>query len=226
MKSTVPSTAVALGLALVAQAAPTVDESFPYLGPAIPIGDWVDPDVNGNGKGFPRLVEPPAVTPASANPSNNVNVISLAYIPEGINIHFQTPFGLGEDPSVAWGTSPDSLSKQATGYSHTYDRTPPCSLIAAVTQCSQFYHEVQISGLQPATTYYYQIPAANGTTASDVLSFTTARAAGAAGPFTVAVLNDMGYTNAAGTYKQLLEAVDDGAAFAWHGGDLSYADDW
>ncbi|KAI1044179.1 hypothetical protein LB505_007436 [Fusarium chuoi] len=36
----------------------------------------------------------------------------------------------------------------------------------------------------------------------------------------------MGYTNAAGTYKYLNKAVSDGAAFAWHGGDLSYADDW
>ncbi len=36
----------------------------------------------------------------------------------------------------------------------------------------------------------------------------------------------MGYTNAAGTYKQLIQAVEEGMAFAWHGGDLSYADDW
>lgn len=95
-----------------------------------------------------------------------------------------------------------------------------------MTQCSQFFHEVQIGGLKPDTTYYYQIPAANGTTASEVLSFTTARAAGDPREFTVAVLNDMGYTNAGGTYKQLIQAVDEGVAFAWHGGDLSYADDW
>jgi hypothetical protein len=96
----------------------------------------------------------------------------------------------------------------------------------SVTQCSQFFHEVQISGLKPDTTYYYQIPAANGTTASDVLSFTTSRAAGDPTEFTVALLNDMGYTNAAGTYHQLIKAVGEGIAFAWHGGDLSYADDW
>jgi len=47
------------------------------------------------------------------------------------------------------------------------------------------------------------------------------------GEITVAVINDMGYTNAAGTYKYLNEAIDnDNLAFAWHGGDLSYADDW
>lgn len=70
------------------------------------------------------------------------------------------------------------------------------------------------------------IQAANGTTASNTLSFTTGRAAGTKGAFSVAVLNDMGYTNAHGTYQMLNEAVDDGLAFAWHGGDLSYADDW
>jgi hypothetical protein len=96
-----------------------VDETYPYTGPAIPVGDWVDPTVNGNGKGFPRLVEPPAVKPASANPTNNINVISLAYFPKGMNIHFQTPFGLGTAPKVAWGTSHKSLDKTATGISRT-----------------------------------------------------------------------------------------------------------
>jgi acid phosphatase len=74
--------------------------------------------------------------------------------------------------------------------------------------------------LKSDTTYYYQIPAANGTTESGVLSFTTSRAAGDPNEFTVAVLNDMGYTNAGGTYQQLLKAVDEGVAFAWHGGDI------
>lgn len=109
----------------------------------------------------------------------------------------------------------------------SYDRTPPCSA-APVTQCSQFFHDVQIGGLSADTTYYYKIRAANGTTASNVLTFTTSRAAGDAKPFTVAVLNDMGYTNAGGTHEQLLKAAsgDHGIAFAWHGGDISYADDW
>jgi hypothetical protein len=97
-----------------------------------------------------------------------------------------------------------------------------------VTQCSQFFHDVQINGLKADTTYYYKIQAANGTTASDVLSFTTSRAAGDSKSFSIAVLNDMGYTNAGGTYEQLTKAAADehGIAFAWHGGDISYADDW
>ncbi|RMZ84776.1 hypothetical protein DV737_g889, partial [Chaetothyriales sp. CBS 132003] len=171
----------ALCLVLGAHGAPTVDTTYPYTGPAVPVGDWVDPTVTGNGKGFARLVESPAVKPARKNPTNNVNVIQLSYLPQGINIHYQTPFGLGEPPSVKWGTS---------------------------------------------TKYYYQIPAANGTTTSQVLSFTTALAAGDQSEFSMAVLNDMGYTNAAGTFKHLAQAVEEGVAFAWHGGDLSYADDW
>ncbi|KAH8646176.1 Metallo-dependent phosphatase-like protein [Xylariales sp. PMI_506] len=203
-----------------------VNTNYPYTGPAVPIGDWVDQTVNGEGSGFPRLVEPPAVVPASSSPTNNINVISLSYIPTGINIHFQTPFGLGVDPSASWGTSSTDLSSTATGATLTYARTPPCSQ-AIVTQCSEFFHNVQITGLEDGTTYYYQIAAANGTTASDVLSFTTAQAAGGTDSFTVAVLNDMGYTNAMGTYSELLAAVAAGEiAFAWHGGDISYADDW
>lgn len=107
-------------LAVVADAAPTVDELYPYTGPKVPVGDWMDPTVKGNGKGFVRLIEPPAVMPASTNPSNNVNVISVSYIPNGINIHYQTPFGLGEAPSVVWGTSASDLSNTATGKTVTY----------------------------------------------------------------------------------------------------------
>ncbi|EWY82993.1 acid phosphatase [Fusarium oxysporum NRRL 32931] len=221
-------------LAALTRAAPTVDEKYPYNGPKVPIGDWLDPTINGNGKGFHRLVEAPAVQPASENADNNVNVISLSYIPAksggdsvGINIHYQTPFGLGVAPSVYWGTSPSSLNNVATGLTATYDRTPPCSLVA-VTQCSQFFHNVQIEQLQPGTTYFYQIPAANGTTQSTVLSFTTAQATGNPSQFSIAINNDMGYTNAGGTYKYMNQAMndEDGLAFVWHGGDLSYADDW
>ncbi|ENH74289.1 Acid phosphatase [Fusarium oxysporum f. sp. cubense race 1] len=220
--------------AAVSQAAPTVDEKYSYNGPKVPIGDWVDHTISGNGEGFLRLVEPPAVQPASEHPTNNVNVISLSYIPAqpgrdtvGINIHYQTPFGLGRAPSVHWGTSHSALNNAATGLTVTYDRTPPCSHVA-VTQCSQFFHNVQIEQLQPGTTYFYQIPAANGTTPSAVLSFTTAQAAGNPSRFSIAINNDMGYTNANGTYKYMNQTMyeEEGLAFVWHGGDLSYADDW
>jgi hypothetical protein len=119
MKVTIASALLGVLSAISVHAAPVVDETYPYTGPAIPVGDWVDPTVNGNGKGFPRLVEPPAVKPAVDNPTNNINVISLSYLPQGINIHYQTPFGLGVAPSVSWGTSATNLNQKASGSSHT-----------------------------------------------------------------------------------------------------------
>lgn len=93
--------------------------NYPYTGPAVPVGDWVDQTINGNGKGFPRLVEPPAVVPQSKKPTNNVNVISVSYVPNGVNVHFQTPFGLGEAPTVHWGEKSDNLCNTATGQTAT-----------------------------------------------------------------------------------------------------------
>ena len=119
------ATGIALIGALFAEAAPAdtkrdVDTRFPYTGPAVPIGDWVDQTINGNGKGFPRLVEAPAVTPNSKNPKNNVNVISLSYVPNGVNIHYQTPFGLGTVPTVKWGKAAHKLDAKAHGTTNTY----------------------------------------------------------------------------------------------------------
>lgn len=114
-----------LSLAGVGRAAPKpkpkpdVDTSYPYTGPKVPIGDWVDQTVNGNGKGYPRLHEPPAVKPAKSNPTNNINVVSHSYIPDGMHIHYQTPFGLGTAPEVHWGKSP-SVKNVAKGFTHTY----------------------------------------------------------------------------------------------------------
>ncbi|KAF2774321.1 Metallo-dependent phosphatase [Teratosphaeria nubilosa] len=209
-------------------AAPTdskrdVDTRYPYTGPQIPVGDWVDSTVNGNGKGFIRLTEPPAVPPAP--PPNSINVISLAFIPDGMAIHFQNALGLDGPPTVHWGAQPDQLCHTTRGYSTTYDRTPPCSL-AVTTMCSQFFHNVLLRGLKPGTTYYYSIPASNGTTPSPTLKFTMAPATESAEGFSLAILADMGYINARDTHKHLAKAVDDGIAFAWHGGDISYADNW
>lgn len=119
MKSIAVFAILATVLATTTCARPAVDQRYPYTGPAIPVGDWVDPTVNGNGKGFPRLVEPPAVKPRSSHPTNNINVISLAYIPNGIHIHFQTPFGIGGNPSVKWGESSHQLNQVAHGYTNT-----------------------------------------------------------------------------------------------------------
>ena len=143
---------VALSIVLPASAAPIderdVDTRFPYTGPAVPIGDWVDDTINGNGKGFIRLVEAPAVAPATSKPKNSVNVISHAYIPDGMLVHYQTPFGLDEAPCVQWGTTADDLCYSTEGYTTTYDRTPPCSE-AMTTMCSQYFHNGMLRWRNP-----------------------------------------------------------------------------
>ena len=123
---------------------------------------------------------------------------------------------------MSWSTTASDIAEDS------YDRTPSCGELHpdSITQCSQFFHEVTLDSLEPVTKYYYQIPGGNGTTPSEVLHFTTALPAGNSQPFAVAVLNDMGYTNAQGTHDNLVKAVGEGLAFAWHGGDTSYADDW
>ncbi len=100
--------------------APAVDETYPYTGPSVPVGDWIDPTINGNGKGFARIIEAPAVAPASLNPTNNINVISLSYLRDGVNVHYQTPFGLGIEPSITWGDSPSTLCNTTTGSTRSY----------------------------------------------------------------------------------------------------------
>ena len=80
---------------------------------------------------------------------------------------------------------------------------------------------MQITRIELDTTYFYQIAAANGATASGIQSFPTARKAGDSKPFSIAILNNMGYTNAASTMRELQNAVSNGIAFAWHGGDTT-----
>jgi len=103
----------------------------------------------------------------------------------------------------------------------SYNREPPCSSYTKATECSQFFHNIQITNLAGGQTYYYQIQAANGTTQSDVLSFVTAPVAGTSGEFSAILLNDMGYTNAQGTHRKMLNMIEEeGIAFALHGGDI------
>ena len=115
------STAVAFVILAntLVSAAPTVNTKFPYKGPAVPIGDWVDQSVQGDGTGFRRLVEAPAVKPSSKSATNNINVVSLSYVPGGMHVHFQTPFGIDGEPCVDWGTDPSNLWTNTKGWTRT-----------------------------------------------------------------------------------------------------------
>ena len=99
-----------------------METDYPYQGPAVPIADPVDKTVNGDGTGFPRLYEAPAVEPELGTlPTNNINVISLAYTAGGVgmNVHFQTPYGIGGPPCVNWGTDPTNLDQTTKGWTAT-----------------------------------------------------------------------------------------------------------
>lgn len=80
-----------------------------------------------------------------------------------------------------------------------------------------------LRSIKPGSTVYYQIPGGNGTRPSDVLTVKTAPAPGQDGEFETLIVNDFGYTNAHGTHQYMLEHAQNGAAFAWHGGDISCA---
>lgn len=239
---------------------PYVNTQYGYGGPAVPVGDFVDPSYTEYGTekdgAYTRLIEPPAVQPSSNSATNNYNVISLTFLPTGVNIHVQTPAALST-PTVMWGTSPSSLINNATGTSRSYQRTPPCSQLP-VTLCSEYFHDVQITGLPANTMIYYQLPAISGTTASQVLSVKTAMAPGTSQPFNISIVADMGRLHHE-TREQARRSSESAhtcvltftcschvlsgytnaqgtvqqmydrineTAFILHGGDLSYADDW
>lgn len=141
------------------------------------------------------------------------------------------------EPMVLWGTSPDDLCHRATSkVSVTY----PTSLT--------YNNHVLLSGLEPATTYYYLPEPLMDGECDNVgpLNFTTSRTAGDATPFSAAVVVDlgtmgkMGLTTHAGdgvADTNILKAdetntIESLAAhlgsfdFLWHPGDIAYADYW
>ena len=106
--------------ALAAPFYPHVDTQHPYTGPAIPNSDPGDQTLEGNGLGFPRLYQHPAVQPLpGATVTNNINVISLSYLPQGMTVHFQTSFGIDGEPCIWWGTVPDQLNNNTKGWTET-----------------------------------------------------------------------------------------------------------
>lgn len=133
-------------------------------------------------------------------------------------------------PSVRYGLSPNDLNMNATSnVSYTY----PTSLT--------YNNHVNITNLRSDTTYYY-LP--SGSTVTTPLNFRTAKAAGSATPFTVAVVVDMGtfgplglgYTTGKGAANPLMPGAQTTIQdmsnmlsdfdFVAHPGDLSYADAW
>lgn len=136
---------------------------------------------------------------------------------------------------VKFGLSPDDLSQErCTSISVTYDTSRTYS------------NAVTLTGLSPATTYYYQIVSSNSSIEPG--QFFSPRTAGDNTPFTMAVVIDLGVYGEDGynikmdmtkkdiipsvypsmnhtTIGRLIDTIDD-YELVVHPGDLGYADDW
>ena len=136
-------------------------------------------------------------------------------------------------PCVQYGTSSNALTSEA------------CSADSATYPTSRTYsNSVTLTGLQPATTYYYQIVSTN----SSIEHFVSPRMAGDKTPFAISVVIDLGVYGADGftiqmdqtkrdtittiepslnhtTISRLATNIND-YEFVIHPGDFAYADDW
>ncbi|KAI1800194.1 Metallo-dependent phosphatase [Daldinia bambusicola] len=152
--------------------------------------------------------------------------------PNAISVGWNTYQKL-DKPCVQYGTSSDALTSQA------------CSTNSVTYPSSRTYANVVVlTGLSPATTYYYKIESTN----SSVEHFFSPRIAGDTTPFAMNAVIDLGVYGADGytiamdetkrdtiphidpslnhtTINQLANTVDD-YEFVVHPGDFGYADDW
>ncbi|OTB05340.1 hypothetical protein M426DRAFT_319888 [Hypoxylon sp. CI-4A] len=152
--------------------------------------------------------------------------------PNAVSVGWNTYQKL-DQPCVQYGTSSDALTSEA------------CSAASVTYATSRTYsNAVTLTGLAPATTYYYKI----GSTNSSVEHFFSPRVAGDATPFSMNAVIDLGVYGADGytiqmdaskrdtipsidpslnhtTISRLADTVDD-YEFVVHPGDFAYADDW
>ncbi len=138
-----------------------------------------------------------------------------------------------DQPCVQYGTSNDSLTSKV------------CSSSSATYSTSRTYsNAVTLTGLSPATTYYYQIVSTN----SSIEHFFSPRTAGDKTPFAVSVVIDLGVYGADGftiqgdtTKRDTIPSIDPSLnhttigrladnindyELVVHPGDFAYADDW
>ncbi|KAL7666179.1 Purple acid phosphatase [[Candida] zeylanoides] len=152
----------------------------------------------------------------------------LAYLGDtGMTVSWNTYEALAA-PSVRYGLAADALTEVAhSAESVTYQTSTTWS------------NHVELTGLSPATTYYYQVQ-----NDANVYSFTTAKPAGATDAFSFGVVIDMGTMGELGLSdkgakgeagvlakgeRNTVEALAASLSeydFLWHPGDIAYADYW
>jgi hypothetical protein len=158
------------------------------------------------------------------------NVMLTAFL--AISVGWNTYEELS-NPCVQYGTSPDALTSEA------------CSADSATYSTSRTYSNSAIlTGLQPATSYYYKIVSTN----SSVEHFVSPRMAGDKTSFAISIVIDLGVYGADGftiemdqtkrdtipsiqpslnhtTIGRLADNIND-YELVVHPGDFAYADDW
>ncbi|KAK2649500.1 hypothetical protein Ddye_016989 [Dipteronia dyeriana] len=121
---------------------------------------------------------------------------------------------------VYYGTSRNSLSHEATGYSLIYNQLYPFEGLQNYT--SGIIHHVLLTGLKPSTLYYYQCGDPSILAMSDIYAFSTMPVSGPHNyPNRIAVVGDLGLTyNTTTTISHLISNKPDLVLLV---GDVSYA---
>ena len=106
----------------------------------------------------------------------------IALLPDGMTVSWSTVGPMEAAPSARYGLKRTDLSTNVTGITRHYESS------------TTWFHHVELHGLQPNTTYYWQ-PITESRT--PVLKFITAPPVPASGEgeFSVAIYGDLGITN-------------------------------
>ena len=141
----------------------------------------------------------------------------IALLPGGMSVSWSTVGPMDALPQVRYGLSRSMLDSNKSGITRHYESS------------TTWFHHVELHGLQPNTSYYWQPIVAKGET--PILRFTTAPSEPKAGEgeFSVAIFGDLGVDNGQGSeytlphLRQLARSRE--VDLFWHVGDLAYADD-
>lgn len=144
--------------------------------------------------------------------------LGLSSDPTRMNVQWQTPttggvLGAGTS-TVQWGTSPRSLTSSSAGYNWTFTDSS--------TGRAYSLHAASMTGLAPGATYFYRVgDALDGWSAVNNFRATRTDFSEAA-PQVVAVIGDMGWTNAQALAYLETEVAQGNLDYVLHVGDYAY----
>ncbi|BDA44108.1 Purple acid phosphatase 15 [Coccomyxa sp. Obi] len=133
---------------------------------------------------------------------------------------------------VMYGTDPNNLNMNATGYAQVYSQIYNSSYAfwggnTTLNYTSPVLHTAIISNLQPNTRYYYRV--GDGTTFSDTISFRSLMDAGMEYPQRLLLIADWGMShNSSTTLDHIVASAlnSTNPPLVLYAADYSYADTW